>query len=296
MGDRRPERAGRLSIIAGGGLLPLYVAQAARLHGENPFILALSNEADQDWSGFDHATVGVGDYAGISRAFSSEGIDRAVMSGSVRRRPEWRDIRPTIRTLMQFPNIVRTLINGGDDTVLKMVIRLIEANGVRVVGADEIAPELLATEGPIGKVAPDADAERDIAAASAAALALGSLDVGQGAVAVGGRVIALEGAEGTDLMLERVAMLRRDGRISQRRKGVLVKLCKPNQDRRADLPSIGVDTVRLAAAAGLAGVVCEAGRSLVLERDRVIDEADRAGLFVSGFVARRDRLGPGGRP
>ncbi|MBB3974839.1 hypothetical protein GGQ64_000015 [Rhizobium azooxidifex] len=286
MSERRPEGAKRLAIIAGGGLLPIHVARAARLHGEDPFILALSNEAEQDWSEFDHAGVGVGDYAGISRIFSTEGIDRAVLSGSVRRRPEWRDIRPTVRTLMQVPGIVRTLLNGGDDTVLKMVIRLIEANGVRVVGADEIAPELLAAEGPIGAVKPDDEAARDIAAASAAALALGSLDVGQGAVAVGGRVIALEGAEGTDLMLERVASLRREGRISRRRKGVLVKLCKPNQDRRADLPSIGVDTVRRAAEAGLAGIACEAGRSLVLDRAALIEEADRAGLFVTGILPR----------
>src|SRR5690606_12091505 len=137
-----------------------------------------------------------------------------------------------------------------------------------------------------GAIRPDEEAMRDIAAASAAALALGALDVGQGAVAVGGRVVALEGAEGTDLMLERVASLRREGRISRRRKGVLVKLCKPEQDRRAGLPSIGVDTVRRAAEAGLAGIACEAGRSLVLDRTTLIAEADRAGLFVTGILPR----------
>lgn len=282
-----PDRGKRLAIIAGGGLLPRYVAEAARHHGEDPYILALTNEADQDWSAYDHAIVGVGDYSGLSQAFGKEGIDRAVLSGSVRRRPEWREIRPNLRTLLQVPAVVRTLLNGGDDAVLKMVIRLIEANGVRVVGADEIAPELLATEGPIGKVVPDQDALRDIEAGSSAALVLGSLDVGQGAVAVGGRVVALEGAEGTDQMLERVAALRSQARISQRRKGVLVKLCKPGQDTRADLPSIGVDTVRLAAAAGLAGIACEAGRSLVLDRHRMIEEADRSGLFVTGIVPRK---------
>lgn len=282
----RPETGSRLGIIAGGGRLPLYVAEAARVHGENPYILALTDESEQDWTGFDHAVVGVGDYGGLSRIFAREGIGRVVLSGAVRRRPEWREIRPNIRTLLQVPAIIRTLLNGGDDTVLKMVIRLIEANGVRVVGADEIAPELLATEGPIGEMLPDADDRRDIAAASAAALALGALDVGQGAVAVGGRVIALEGAEGTDQMLERVTALRQEGRISRRRKGVLVKLCKPRQDTRADLPSIGADTVRRAAAAGLAGIACEAGRSLVLDRDLLVEEANRAGLFVTGIVPR----------
>ncbi|WP_312409439.1 UDP-2,3-diacylglucosamine diphosphatase LpxI domain-containing protein, partial [Shinella sp.] len=107
---------------------------------------------------------------------------------------------------------------------------------------------------------------------------------GQGAVAVGGRVVALEGAEGTDGMLERVAALRVAGRISQRRKGVLVKLCKPGQDMRADLPAIGVETLSRARAAGLAGIAVEAGRSLVLERDAIIAEADANGLFVTGIV------------
>lgn len=288
MATSRPEGVKRLAIIAGSGLLPVHLARAARLHGENPFILTLANEADQDWSEFEHQHVGVGDYAALSAAFAREGIDRAVLSGAVQRRPEWREIRPTLRTLLQIPAIVRTLLNGGDDTVLKMVIRLIEANGVRVVGAHEIAPELLATEGVIGKIAPKAEDLRDIAAASAAALALGALDVGQGAVAVGGRVVALEGAEGTDQMLERVTDLRRQGRISQSRKGVLVKLCKPRQDTRADLPSIGLDTVHWAAAAGLAGIATETGRSLVLDRERLVEAADHAGLFVSGIVPGKE--------
>ncbi len=114
--------------------------------------------------------------------------------------------------------------------------------------------------------------------------------MGQGAVAVGGRVVALEGAEGTDAMLERVATLKSEGRVSARRRGVLVKLCKPEQDLRADLPSIGPSTVAGAVAAGLAGIAVEAGRALVLERSEVIEAANRAGLFVIG-VERSDYRG-----
>jgi len=278
---------GRLAIIAGGGMLPRYVADAARTRGENPYILALSNESGENWSGFDHEVISIGNYAGIGAAFREKGVDRAVLSGFVRRRPEWRDIHAPWKALLAVPSIIRTLMKGGDDTVLKMVIRLIESEGVRVVGAHEIVPDLLGTEGPLGAVAPDTAAEGDITAAAAAALALGRLDVGQGAVAVGGRVVALEGAEGTDGMLERVAQLRAEGRISRRRKGVLVKLCKPGQDLRADLPSIGVETLRRAQAAGLAGIAIEAGRSLVLERAAMVAEADAHGLFVTGIVPSR---------
>ena len=284
MADGRPEVRDRLAIIAGGGVLPRYVADAARASGENPYILALRNESGQDWSGFDHEVISIGNYAGIGATFRAKGIGRAVLSGFVRRRPEWREIHAPWKALLAVPAIVRTLLKGGDDAVLKMVIRLIEAEGVRVVGAHEIVPGLLGTEGPLGAVSPDAAAQADIAAAAAAALMLGRLDVGQGAVAVGGRVVALEGAEGTDAMLERVAQLRAEGRISQRRKGVLVKLCKPEQDLRADLPSIGVETLRWAKSAGLAGIAVEAGRSLVLEREALITEADTHGLFVTGIV------------
>lgn len=277
----------RLAIIAGGGLLPRYVAEAARARGESPYILSLRDESAEDWAGFDHEIISIGNYAGIGAAFRKHDIGRAVLSGWVRRRPEWRDIHAPFKALLAVPSVVRTLLKGGDDTVLRMVIRLIEAEGVRVVGAHEIVPDLLGTEGPLGSVKPDTAAEADIAAAAAVALALGRLDVGQGAVAVGGRVVALEGAEGTDGMLERVAALRISGRISQRRKGVLVKLCKPGQDLRADLPSIGVETLRRAKAAGLAGIAVEAGRSLVLERDALVAEANVDGLFVTGILPAR---------
>lgn len=276
-------REGRLAIIAGDGRLPLYVAEAARVAGENPFILPLRNEASQDWSGFDSTVIGVGDMAGLARLLKQNGIGRVVMSGGVKRRPGLAEIRANLRHILKLPSVVRTLLAGGDDVVLKMVIELIEAQGVRVVGAHEIAPDLLATLGPIGKVQPGAEDRRDIARAAEAAEALGRLDVGQGAVSVGGRIVALEGVEGTDAMLARVAALRAEGRISKSRKGVLVKLCKPQQDVRADLPTIGRSTVENAAKAGLAGIAVEAGRSLILDREAIASMADEAGLFVCGL-------------
>ncbi|MBY5817456.1 LpxI family protein [Rhizobium leguminosarum] len=275
--------AGRLAIIAGGGFLPSYVAEAARAAGENPVIVALKDESDRRWEGYDHAVIGIGDFAALEGLLNRYGIGRVVMSGSVRRRPEWREVRPTLRTLMKMPAAIRTLLSGGDDTVLQMVIRLIEGNGRRVVGAHEIAPDLLAAVGPLGTAIPGEEDRRDINRAAEAAEMLGRLDVGQGAVAIGGRIVALEGLEGTDEMLERVAGLRAAGRISPRRRGALVKLCKPQQDIRADLPAIGVSTVLNARKAGLAGVAVEAGRSLVLDRAAVIKAADEAGLFVCGI-------------
>ncbi|HEV7310715.1 LpxI family protein [Ensifer sp.] len=279
----RAASGGRLAIIAGGGALPHHVAEAVRARGENPYVIALSREAEEsDWLDFDHSVLAIGDFANISRTFRDEGIDRVVLSGWVRRRPEWRDIRPTFKTLAKIPSVLKTLVSGGDDAVLRMAMQLIEASGAHVIGVHEVVPNLLAEPGPIGAVTPDGDDRRDIEAGIAAANALGTLDVGQGAVAIGGRVVALEGAEGTDAMLERVAMLKMEGRVSARRRGVLVKLCKPGQDLRADLPSIGPSTVELAKRAGLAGIAVEAGRALVLERTDVVAIANQTGIFVTG--------------
>ncbi|MFK0383090.1 LpxI family protein [Rhizobium sp. RM] len=280
--------SGRLAIIAGSGQLPLYVAGAARDMGENPFVVRLRDDSRLDWQGFDSAVISVGDVAGLGRLLKDKGIDRVVLSGAVARRPEWREIRPSAKILLRLPSIVRTLLSGGDDTVLQMVIKIIETLGARVIGAHEIAPGLLATTGPFGLHKPQEDDLRDIRKAAQAALALGTLDVGQGAVSVGGRIVALEGVEGTDAMLARVAALRAEGRISARRKGVLVKLCKPQQDIRADLPTIGVETVQNAARAGLAGIAVESGRALVLDRDAMLQAADAQGIFVCGIDTSLD--------
>ncbi|NTJ42458.1 LpxI family protein [Agrobacterium larrymoorei] len=273
----------RLAIIAGSGFLPYYVALAAQEAGETPLIIRLQNEADLDWSQFENVAISVGDVKGLGQLLLSHGIDRVVLSGGVSRRPEWLEIRPNLKMIAKMPSIIRTLLSGGDDTVLQMVIGLIEAQGARVIGAHEIAPALLATTGPLGQIKPNDDDRRDTKKAAQAALALGMLDIGQGAVSVGGRIVATEGVEGTDGMLERVAALRTAGRISARRKGVLVKLCKPQQDVRADLPTIGPSTVENAAKAGLAGIAVEAGRAFILDREAMLKAADEAGLFVCGI-------------
>lgn len=275
--------AGRLGIIAGRGRLPEHVAAAARLAGHDPLIIPIKGESAQDWSAYEARPIAIADLKSAAGIFKAYNVDRVVLSGAIDRRPDWREGRPTWRSLRRIPDVVRGLVGAGDDRMLRIAISLIEAEGVKVISAHDIAPDLLAVVGPLGRHAPKEAAWRDIAAGQAAALALGDLDVGQGAVAVGGRVIALEGLEGTDAMLARVRDLRASGRLSRRHAGVLVKMCKPKQDPRADLPSIGPQTVHGAKAAGLGGIAVEAGRSLVLDREELVAAADAAGLFVIGI-------------
>lgn len=287
----RPAGQGRLAIIAGYGRLPHDVAVAAREIGENPLIAVLKNEQDREWTDFEHFEIGTGDVATLNRVFRENGVDRVVLSGGVRRRPEWREIRPTLRHLLRVPSVMRILLSKGDDTVLRMVIDILETSGYRVIGAQEVVPGLVAEPGVLTRSRPKEEDWVDIRAGCIAAVELGRLDIGQAVVSVGGRVVALEGLEGTDQMLERVAQLREEGRLSQRRRGVLVKVCKPQQEERADLPSIGLWTVENAAKAGLAGIAVEVGRALVLDRAEMIARADSLGIFIIGIDREKGGIG-----
>lgn len=288
--DRRASN-GRLAIVAGSGKLPLYVAEAARANGEEPLVFSLNGEADRDWSRFETIPIGIGDIAGFKRAARAAGVDRIVLSGGVGQRPQWNAIRLNLGTIWRLPKLVGTLMHGGDNKVLTTTIGLLEDDRMRVIGAHEVAPGLVAAIGPMGQCRPDHEAQADISVASQAARRLGELDIGQGAIAVGGRVVALEGPEGTDAMIGRINMLRTQGRISAKRRGVLVKLCKPGQDVRVDLPSAGLSTLTNALEAGLAGVALEAGRSLLLDQPDVVEFADRNGLFIVGIDPEQAEAG-----
>ncbi|MCK5556178.1 MAG: LpxI family protein, partial [Alphaproteobacteria bacterium] len=156
----------------------------------------------------------------------------------------------------------------------------LEKEGFRLVGAHEIEPRLITPEGILTKKAPSPENKTDIEYGIKVVKALGRLDVGQAAVVQQGIVLGVEAAEGTDALLERCVGLRRKGRG-----GVLVKTCKPQQDTRIDLPTIGLRTIRYAWEAGLEGVAVEAGASLLLDRDEAISAANKLGFFIEGFKA-----------
>jgi len=171
----------------------------------------------------------------------------------------------------------------GDDALLRHLLGLFEREGFVVEGAHEVDQALTLPLGPLGRHAAGAEQAGDVAQAIAAARTLGRFDIGQAVVVAGGLVLAVEAQEGTEAMLRRCAELPAhllgspDARL-----GVLVKWPKPIQDRRVDLPVFGPDTVERAAAAGLAGLVGEAGGVLLLQREALIAAADRLGLFIQG--------------
>lgn len=279
-------RGDRVCIVAGSGRLPVNIAKSLAAQGHEPFIIMIDGEADRNsaLSTFENESLRVGDLARLPQIVAAHRITHMVLAGGVARRPRLREIPITLALLRFVPKIVAALARG-DDGLLKILVQSIEQHGVRVVGAQDIVPDLLASEGPMTKVKPRKGDQADIDAALSAARAIGALDIGQGAVSIGGRVIALEGIEGTDGLLERVRGLRGHGRLAGKQRGVLVKCAKPGQELRVDLPTIGPATVVAAHAAGLAGIGVEAGKSLVLDFAAMVERADALGLFVVGLPA-----------
>ncbi len=266
-----------LGILAGGGRLPGQVAAAARAAGRGVFMIGLEGFADPAvLAPWPHEVVRILAAARIIAALREHGCQDLVLVGPVRR-PSLLDLRPDAEGARILARIGRAAF-AGDDGLLAAVVRVFAEEGFRVVGAHEILNEALGPMGLLSRAGPDAVSMADIRRGIAVARALGAIDVGQGCVVQQGMVLAVEAAEGTDAMLARCASLARPGRG-----GVLVKLVKPGQDRRADLPTIGPETLRGAADAGLRGVAFEAGGTILAERDAAVAAADAAGLFLLGL-------------
>jgi DUF1009 family protein len=269
----------RLGIIAGGGVLPAKVATAARAGGRAVFILGLEGFADPAvLAPWPHEIQRLGAAGRIIAALREHRCQDLVMIGPVRR-PSLLDLRPDAEGAKLLARVGRAAF-AGDDGLLAAVIRVLTEEGFRVLGAHEIMREVVAPSGVLTKAKPDAQAMTDINRGVQVARLLGAADVGQGCVVQQGLVLAVEAIEGTDAMLARAGAFRRDG-VG----GVLVKLPKPGQDKRADLPTIGPDTVRNAAAAGLRGVAFEAQATILAEREACLAAADAAGLFLLGLDA-----------
>ncbi len=268
-----------LGLIAGAGLMPVRIADAASKAGRPVFCLLVEGfAAPRDYARFPHEVVRLGAIGRMFAALRGRGVRDLVLSGRVTR-PSLLTLGLDTEGVRQLALLGRRALFGGDDGLLSALLARLRAEGFRPVGAQEILSDLLVEPGLLTAAAPDEVALSDVARGIAVARALGAADAGQGCVVQQGLVLALEGIEGTDAMLARSAGLRREGPG-----GVLVKLVKPNQDVLIDLPVIGPETVRGAAAAGLSGIAIEAragsAGTLVVDRGAATAAADAAGLFL----------------
>lgn len=240
------------------------------------FVVGLDSFAERaTLARFPHAFARIGAAGRILQLLRAERCTEIVLIGQVRR-PSLLDLRPDPEGARILARIGRAAF-AGDDGLLAAVVRVLGEEGFRVIGAHEVLAEAVAPPGLLTRAGPDAQAMADIARGTAVARALGGVDVGQGCVVQQGIVLAVEAAEGTDAMLARCVGLNRSGPG-----GVLVKLVKPGQERRADLPTVGPDTVRRAREAGLRGIAFEAGGTILADRAATIEAAEAAGLFLLG--------------
>jgi DUF1009 family protein len=215
------------------------------------------------------------------KSFRREGVTDILLAGKVDR-PDFSDLKLDMKGLALLPRALKAA-RQGDDALLRFLVAMFEEEGFRAIGVAEAAPGLVCGEGVLGRHTPDDAHRADMERGFAIVKALGALDVGQAAVVCEGLALAVEAAEGTDRMIERVATLRQALRGTPRqRRGVLVKALKPTQDAKTDMPVIGVATVERAAAAGLAGIGLEAGGALIVDKALVAAKADALGLFVAG--------------
>jgi DUF1009 family protein len=279
--DISPE-VGSLAIICGGGSLPAAVAEAVERRGRRPVMFGIKGWADAAVIGrYAHHWIAIGQAGRFFRLARTEECRDVLFIGTVLR-PPITQLRLDWQTIRAMPGLIRAY-RGGDDKLISGVARIAERGGLRVVGVKDVAPEVLVPEGVLGRCRPSDRDRADIARALEVIAALGPFDVGQAAVVADNNVLGVEAAEGTDNLLNRIAELRRIGRVtSAPGTGVLVKAPKPGQDRRLDLPSIGPRTVENIARAGLAGLAVTAGSTMIAEPDAVTAAADREGIFLVG--------------
>ena len=275
---------GPLAIIAGAGEFPPRLAAIATQRGRSVFIAALEGAADPSaFGGADLQSYRLGQLGRLLEEFRRREVTDLVLIGGLPR-PSFAALRPEASTLRYLPHFARAF-RGGDDHLLRGVVSFFEGQGFTVHGPAEIAPEMTAPMGPLGRRTASPDQKALIARGFELLAALSPFDVGQAAILADHRIIAIEAAEGTDGMIRRVGEMIASGRLRiAKGDGVLVKAPKHGQDLRVDMPAIGPETLRNMAAAGLAGIGLRAGRVLIGNAGALGQLADQSGLFVEGVA------------
>lgn len=266
----------KLGIIAGAGALPHCLIEACERMHRDFYVLGLKGQANpkeydkalpMDW-------IRLGALGKAFRLFKKNKVEEVVFIGGVKR-PSFVGLWPDFKTFRMVAKLGLKAL--GDDALLRVIVKEVEAQNMKVVGIDEILPHLLAKKGVYTRRVPTPRDSVDIKRGVEVARLLGKADVGQSVIVQQGLVLAVEGIEGTDALIRRSSDLKRKGDG-----GVLVKMCKPEQDKRVDLPTIGPQTVQAIKNAGFAGIAVQAGNVLISQSEQTIKLANQLGLFIIG--------------
>jgi DUF1009 family protein len=264
----------KLAIVAGGGDLPWLLREACRIVGRDSLFLALTGEVDEDRLPEPDTWLNLGSWGKNLDFLRANEIEELVFAGSVRR-PDLKNLNPDSRGIGFLAKLGIAWL--GDNSILTSVLKELEQEGFRVISPESLLDNLLSKEGTYGQKVPSEADWKDIRRGMNVISAIGGQDIGQAVVIQQGIVLAVEAAEGTDEMIRRCKRLGEQGTG-----GVLVKFPKPGQDRRVDLPTIGVGTVEMVKQAGLAGIAVEVGGALIIGPEETTCSADEAGVFLVG--------------
>ena len=264
----------KFGLIAGGGDFPLLTLRAASAAGHQMAVVAIKEEASPEVETLADSChwISLGQLSRLVEAFRSEGVSQAVMAGRVQHRRIYSAIKPDWRLI----KVLDKLRRKNTDSLLGAVAQVLEDEGIVLLDSTHFMASSLAAAGPNGGRKPSASERKDIEYGREVAKALASLDIGQSVVICEQACVAVEAMEGTD------AVLLRAGDLASGRKLTLVKVAKPNQDMRFDVPVIGPRTIRKMRTVNATAISVEAGKTLLLDREELLAEADRAGISVVG--------------
>lgn len=269
-----------IGIIAGGGNFPILFAKAARKAGRRIVLIAHKGETDEKVIEFTDSVkwVKLGQLGKIIAHFKKEGVEETVFLGTITKTKIFRDILPDLKGLSVWNKIDKR----HDDAILRAIGDVLEKEGITVVESTKYLDHLLFPQGVLTKTKPNKKQKKDIEFAWYNARAIGELDIGQCIVVRDKMVVAVEAIEGTDAAILRGGALAKDN-------AVVVKVRKPGQDFRFDLPATGLKTIKTMSKVGASVLAVEAGQSLIFDRDEMVEMANEAGIVVVGV--REDELG-----
>ena len=266
----------KIGLIAGSGQFPIIFTKAAKKKGYAVYAVAYVNETSREIENYvdEVQWLYLGQLKRLIRFFKRGGVTQAVMMGAIRKTRMFTDVRPDMKAISLFAKMRHT----HDDNLLSTFARALEEEGITIKASTFLVPELLAPEGCWTKRKPNRSEQADVELGWRLAKEIGRLDIGQCVVLAGGSVLAVEAIDGTD------ATIRRGGPLGNGN-AVVVKVCKPNQDTRFDIPAIGTETIETMHAAGVRTLAVEAGKAIVFDRDEMIEMADRYDIAI---LARSD--------
>jgi len=266
----------KLGMIAGSGMMPVEIIKHCSNSGKEIFVVGIEPYAkEEELKAAPHIFAKIGEVGKILKAMAKNDVHDIVLAGGIKR-PSLKELIPDWEGAKFIARLA--IKKMSDDDMFRAVIDEIERHGFKMVGIEEVVPQMMFSEGIYGKIKPSADDMDDIQRGITVAKALGAVGVGQAVVVQEGMVLAVEAIEGTDMMLSRAATVKKAGKAP-----VMIKVLKPGQDTRVDLPTIGLQTIEQLKKYGITGIAVEAGRILLIEREAVIKMADEAGVFIIGM-------------